>query len=180
MQKTLFLLLVAVVLDACAQKSAYEVAVQHYEPVYCYQSIGGVACYQAPYHRDEKRLVNYFGPAPKSYDQPEPPESQKLFAPEPINYWVKDPEPISRPAPHGDLRDRPWLTAEGRAEEKAALRRFRADTETARLAESHTGTNAFLRRIHEALGRVGTEAVSPGSDVVGAAQVKPIAEQETR
>ena len=180
MQKTLFLLLVAAVLDACAQKSAYEVAVQNYEPVYCYQSIGGVACYQAPYHRDEKRLVNYFGPAPNKYAKPEPPEPQKLIAPEPINYWVKDPEPISRPAPQGDLIDRPWLTAEGRADEAAALRRFLADAETARLAESNSGTNAFLRRIHAALGRARTEAASIDSGVSGAAQVELGKEQELR
>ena len=57
-------------LSACAQKSAYEAAVEEFEPVYCYQSLGGVSCYKKPNFRDERRMVNYYGPAPKRYDRP--------------------------------------------------------------------------------------------------------------
>ncbi len=98
MNKSVFLLTAAaVVLSACANKSAYELAVEDLEPTYCYRSIGGVACYEEPFHRDERRLVNYFGPAPKRYDKPDPPDPQVLVAPEPIDYWVKDPEPMPQP-----------------------------------------------------------------------------------
>ncbi|NQV98699.1 MAG: hypothetical protein HQ483_03285 [Rhodospirillales bacterium] len=97
-------------LAACAQKSAYEAAVEDLEPRYCYQSLAGVTCYETPYHRDEKRLVNYFGPAPKRYDKPAVPPKPVYDAPEAVNYWVKDPEPIPTPAATGDLADRPWLT----------------------------------------------------------------------
>jgi len=109
MNKLIFLAIAALLVGACAQKSAYEAAVEDYEPVYCYKSIGGVACYEEPYHRDEWRMVNYFGPAPIRYDAPEAPEPPKLFAPEPVDFWVKDPEPVPEPAPKGDLADRPWL-----------------------------------------------------------------------
>ena len=59
------------VLSACAQKSAYEAAVEDMEPIYCYQSLGGVQCYELPNFRDERRMVNYFGPSPIRYDRPE-------------------------------------------------------------------------------------------------------------
>ena len=101
------------VLGACAQKSAYEAAVEEMDPVYCYRSLGGVQCYDRPNFRDERRLVNYFGPAPKRHARPEPAPAQRLFAPAPITYWVKDPEPLAKPAPRGDLTDRPWIAADG-------------------------------------------------------------------
>lgn len=97
-------------LSACAQKSAYEAAVEDLEPRYCYKSLAGVTCYEKPYHRDEKRLVNFFGPAPKRYEKPATLPEPRRDAPEAITYWVKDPEPIPTPAPRGDLADRPWLT----------------------------------------------------------------------
>jgi len=109
MNKLIIPAIAALLVGACAQKSAYEMAVEDCEPVYCYKSIGGVACYEEPYHRDERRMVNYFGPAPIRYDRPDEPNPQKLFAPEPVDFWVKDPEPVPEPAPKGDLADRPWL-----------------------------------------------------------------------
>ena len=51
-------------LSACVHKSAYEAAVEDEEPRYCYKSLAGLTCYEKPNHRDEKRLVNYFGSAP--------------------------------------------------------------------------------------------------------------------
>jgi len=109
MRKLMIIVACAGFLDACAQKSAYEAAVEDYEPTYCYKSLAGVSCYKKPYFRDERRLVNYFGPAPERYGRPAPPPEQKLFAPKASNYWVKDPEPIPRAAPQGDLADRPWI-----------------------------------------------------------------------
>jgi hypothetical protein len=46
-------------LGACtAYESEYEKGVYNYEPLYCYQTIGGVDCRREPYHRDLARLVN--------------------------------------------------------------------------------------------------------------------------
>ena len=87
------------VLGACGYVSEYEKAVYDWEPTYCFKSIGKVVCYKEPYHRDEKRLVNYFGPDPSRYDKPEPPERAPHAPPQMVNYWVKDAEPIPRPAP---------------------------------------------------------------------------------
>jgi hypothetical protein len=110
MKKLIVIAGAALILSACAQKSAYEAAVEDLEPSYCYQSIGGVTCYKTPYHRDERRLVNYFGPAPVRYDKPEPVAEIEGSAPEAITYWVKDPEPVPTISAKGDLIDRPWLS----------------------------------------------------------------------
>ena len=56
-------------------ESEYERGVYDYEPLYCYQTLGGVDCHRQPHHRDAARLVNYYGPAPSKYDAPEPPEA---------------------------------------------------------------------------------------------------------
>lgn len=90
--------------------SRYEEGVSDYEPVYCYRNIGGIACFDTPSHRDERQLVNYYGPSPGRYDRPEPPPEPRLDPPPAHNYYVRDPEPIPRPAPHGALDDRPWLS----------------------------------------------------------------------
>jgi len=109
--KNLFIIACATfALAACAEKSAYELGVEEFEPRYCYKSLGGVSCYQTPYHRDERRMVNYYGPAPVRYDRPEAAPDPVRSAPEQIDYWVKDPEPIPTIAPKGDLADRPWLS----------------------------------------------------------------------
>ena len=49
-------------LSACTHKSAYEAAVEDEEPRYFYKSLAGLTCYEKFNHRDEKRLVNYYGP----------------------------------------------------------------------------------------------------------------------
>ncbi|NQV85140.1 MAG: hypothetical protein HQ494_15120 [Rhodospirillales bacterium] len=115
----------AALLGACSYVSEYEKAVYDLEPTYCYKSIGTVACYKEPFHRDEKRLVNYFGPHPSRYDKPETLEATPIAAPEMINYWVKDAEPIPRPAPTGKVSDMPWLdpaVAKTQAEHREFLR----------------------------------------------------------
>ncbi|MDD9877434.1 MAG: hypothetical protein OXR84_08350 [Magnetovibrio sp.] len=162
MRNILTILAAAAVLGACAQKSAYEAAVEDYEPVYCYQSLGGVTCYEKPNFRDERRKVNYFGPAPKRYDRPEPAPAPELFAPKPVNYWVKDPEPIPRAAPLGDLTDRPWIGAppapeaappvirEGDAVSQAPAVQpapAAAPATPVTAAEESSGLQAFLKRL---------------------------------
>ena len=103
MRNTLVLSAVAALVGACGYVSAYEEAVYDLEPVYCYQSIGrsvsGVECYRTPKHRDERRLVNYYGPDPSRYDRPEPPPPPTLSAPPAVNFFVRDPKPIPEPAP---------------------------------------------------------------------------------
>ncbi len=103
MRNTLVLTAVAALVGACGYVSAYQEAVYEFEPVYCYQSIGqsvsGVECYKTPKHRDERRLVNYYGPHPNRYDRPEPPPPPTLAAPPAVDFFVRDPEPIPEPAP---------------------------------------------------------------------------------
>lgn len=103
MRNTLVLTAVGALVGACGFVSAYEEAVYDLEPVYCYQSIGrsvsGVECYKTPKHRDERRLVNYYGPHPSRYDRPEPPPPPTLAAPPAVDFFVRDPEPIPEPAP---------------------------------------------------------------------------------
>jgi len=123
-------------LSACGYVSEYEKAVYNWEPTYCYKSIGGVACYKEPFHRDEKRLVNYFGPAPSRYDKPDAPEPAPHAPPEMVNYWVKDAELIPRPAPNGNLASLPWLDP---VMAKADVER----RELARLSASAKGTQVI-------------------------------------
>lgn len=139
-------------LGACADKSAYERAVENYEPVYCYQNLGGIVCHEKPNFADERRIVNYFGPAPKRYERPAPPPEQKLFAPEPVNYWVKDPEPLPKPMAKGDLADRPWIAGaanyDARANRVATERELVVGTALAEDNDS-PGNQAFLKKVSE-------------------------------
>lgn len=141
-RKIIFGATLTVGLAACGHVDEYERRVYDHEPVYCYKSLAGTSCYREPKHSDERRLVNYFGPHPSRYEKPEPAPAPVLQAPEMVNYWVKDPEPIPRPAATGDLTDRPWLTEEGRADAEA----------TRALIErqgSVQGTRAFLRHLSD-------------------------------
>lgn len=129
-------------LAACGHVDEYERQVYDQEPVYCYKSLAGTQCYREPKHSDERRLVNYFGPHPSRYEKPEAAPEPTYKAPEMVNYWVKDPEPVPRPMARGDLSDRPWLTEEGKAEAIAiqTLRKREASAQ---------GIRAFLRRIDD-------------------------------
>ena len=143
----------AAVLGACSDMTAYERAVEKHEPVYCYQNLGGVVCHQKPNFDDERRLVNFYGPAPRRYERPAPPAQQKLFAPEPANYWAKDPEPLPKPAPHGDLSDRPWIAGAPGYDAKRA-RRVASEREviagTALVdADDSPGNQAFVKAFTE-------------------------------
>ncbi len=94
----IFALALPAVLTACGYVSKYEEQVYDWEPVYCYQSIGGVECYKEPKYSDSRRLVNYFGPDPSRYDAPDAPDVPDLQAPKEIDTWVKDAEPVPESA----------------------------------------------------------------------------------
>ena len=151
-------------LGACAQKSAYEAAVEGYEPVYCYKNLGGVICHKKPNFTDERRMVNYYGPAPERYERPASPPEQKLFAPEMVNYWAKDPEPLPRAKPHGDLTDRPWIAGapnyDARANRVATERELQAGTALVE-AEDSRGNRALLKSIAKADGETRPAAFDP-------------------
>jgi hypothetical protein len=44
------------------------------------------------------------------YEKPEALPLPKRIAPDMVNYWVKNPEPVPTAMPKGDASDRPWLT----------------------------------------------------------------------
>jgi hypothetical protein len=46
-----------------------EEAIEDWEPIYCYRTIGDVTCYALPVPGEERRLVNFYGPPPGSYDE---------------------------------------------------------------------------------------------------------------
>ncbi|MDP6788280.1 MAG: hypothetical protein QF830_04655 [Rhodospirillales bacterium] len=99
----------AALLAACGYVSEYEKGVHDYEPVYCYQSLAGIQCFDKPNHRDEKRLVNYYGPAPSRFDRPEPPAPATLHAPPAVDFYVRDREPVPAPAAPRQTTRLPWL-----------------------------------------------------------------------
>ena len=98
MLKPLTMIAAAALLGACGYVSEYERAVYDYEPTYCYKSLAGVQCFESPNHRDERRLVNYFGPHPSRYERPTPPPAPRLLPPPPVDFYVRDAEPIPSPA----------------------------------------------------------------------------------
>lgn len=99
MWRNLAPLAAVVVLAACTDYvDRYEEHVYDREPLYCYDTIGEVQCYREPFHRDDRRLVNYFGPHPSRYDPPAPPRRAPLQPPPATADWVMDPEPVVKPA----------------------------------------------------------------------------------
>ena len=127
-------------LGACGYVDKYEEAVSGMEPTYCYKSIGGVECYREPFHRDGRRLVNYFGPHPSRFDAPEKPEPVTPTPPPMVNYWVKDAVPIPRPSPTGRASNLPWL---GQAPAKAQVAR----AEFTPMSAKQDGTDKLLERM---------------------------------
>ncbi len=104
MVRHLVLPAVAVLLGGCSLSALFEeeAAVQP-DPVYCYQSLGrstgSVTCYQTPVHRDQRRLVNFYGPHPETYPRPAPPAPARLSPPPSVDFYVRDPEPVPPEAP---------------------------------------------------------------------------------
>jgi hypothetical protein len=92
-------------LAACTSfESEYEKGVYDYEPLYCYQTLGGVDCHRQPHHQDAARLVNYYGPAPSKYKQPKPPEEHRLRPPPKVSAAASE-TPQSRPSAESDAED---------------------------------------------------------------------------
>lgn len=156
LRKVCFVLVLAGSLGACSYVDEYERQVSDWEPVYCYKSLAATQCYREPKHADSLRLVNYYGPHPSRYDAPAPLAEPNFKAPEMVNYWVKDAEPVPRAMPHGDPADRPWLTADGRDQQRD-LEHISA------LKASDTGTIALLRRI--SLAGAPEKATLPGPEL---------------
>jgi hypothetical protein len=87
-------------LAACTSfESEYEKGVYDYEPLYCYQTLGGVDCHRKPHHRDATRLVNYYGPAPGKYKAPKPAEEKPLRAPPKVSAAAYE---SAQPAPSAE------------------------------------------------------------------------------
>ena len=84
---------------SCSSVGEYERHVKSWEPVYCYKSIGRVQCHNKPKHSDERRLVNYYGPAPHTYEASDALVKSKTKAPKMIQTWVKDKEPVAQASP---------------------------------------------------------------------------------
>lgn len=170
LSRGLALVAAAVTLTACGYVDGYEAQVHDMEPVYCYRTIGAPECHSAPSYADRRQLVNYFGPHPSRYDAPPVVVLPEPKAPEMVNYWVKDPEPLPRAAPAGDVADRPWLTADGRARQEALSQRIE-------LENSAIGTQALLRRIAGAAAKPNAPApdeTSEAAPVPAAAPVTPV------
>lgn len=151
-------------LGACSYVDEYERQVSDWEPTYCYKSLSDVQCYREPKQSDALRLVNYYGPHPSRYEAPEKAPAPAPKAPEMVNYWVKDPEPVPRAAPSGDLGDRPWLTAEGQAEQAALEAAHKAKKEDAALMADSAGTRALLRRIADGAAGLSAPVDLPAPD----------------
>lgn len=60
----------AALLSSCGSASSpCKKAVEDWKPIYCYRTIGDVNCYALPAPGEERRLVNFYGPPPGSYDE---------------------------------------------------------------------------------------------------------------
>lgn len=95
MRKLLILLVFAVA--ACSHDDPYAEGVAEYQPIYCYRVLTDIQCLRTPDREADSRLVNYYGPPPSRFEPPEKPPKPELSAPAPVDYWVKDPEPIPEP-----------------------------------------------------------------------------------
>lgn len=108
MKRIATLIAATAVLGACNYVSKYEEAVYDYEPVYCYKTLAGIQCFDTPNQRDERRLVNYFGPHPSRYERKWQKPERHLAPPPPIDYFVRDADPIPQPAPAKGVEPLPW------------------------------------------------------------------------
>lgn len=87
-----------------SDRTAYERSVAKEEPVYCYQTLAGIDCYKRPDFRDERMMVNFYGPPPADFERPEPPEAAELTAPPPVDHYcrVGEPDACALPPPVAD------------------------------------------------------------------------------
>ena len=77
----------------------YEAQVYNKDPLYCYKSLGEIQCYKKPQSHDARRFVNYYGPHPRRYETPAAIPAPVLIAPPPVDFYIRDPEPIPTPNP---------------------------------------------------------------------------------
>ena len=104
MQKILFLGALLILLGACSYIDDYEAQVYDKDPLYCYKSLGEIQCYKKPQSHDVRRFVNYYGPHPSRYEIPAALPAPLLNAPPPVDFYVRDPEPIPVPKPSQERR----------------------------------------------------------------------------
>ena len=120
-------------LSSCTDKGSYESAVEGFEPRYCYKSLGGITCFGTPYHRDERRLVNYFGPAPNRYEKPMlAPETELAPPTQQVKHWVKDPEPIVSLVQQENLKHQNFLKKHALGSKESILAETNAPKENNR------------------------------------------------
>jgi hypothetical protein len=77
--------------------SPYEAAVRDLPPIYCYRSLAGADCYATPFFRDERQFINHYGPPPREYERPAPPEPARLDPPPEVDWYCKVSEPDACP-----------------------------------------------------------------------------------
>ena len=99
MEKGLFLGVLLSLLGACSYVDDYEAQVYDKDPLYCYKSIGEIRCYRKPQAHDERRFVNYYGPHPSRYEKPGVASEVLMSGPPPVDFYVRDHEPIPAPKP---------------------------------------------------------------------------------
>lgn len=139
MLKKILCLTTVVLIAACSNMTEYERQVADWEPVYCYKSLAAVQCYKEPKHSDSRRLVNFYGPAPREYDAPDPPAVSETRPPKMISTWVKDPEPV----PEAYVREKAPATAAPVAVSRATV----AATETAAVDEDVSFMDGLRRAL---------------------------------
>lgn len=98
LRRILALALLACLAGCTGYESAYEEGVEDFEAVYCYASLADPMCYRRPYFRDQRQLINYFGPSPRRYDRPKPPKPVRLQPPPPLADQPSGEPPPERPA----------------------------------------------------------------------------------
>lgn len=90
----------AVAVVGCGEKDTpYVAAIRDELPVYCYQTLAGVDCYAKPNFRDERQLVNFYGPPPRDFERPRPPAPARLDPPPEVDWYCRVAEPDACPLP---------------------------------------------------------------------------------
>lgn len=147
---------VATLAAGCNHVDQYEAAVYDYEPVYCYKTLAGVQCYDTPEHRDERRIVNYYGPHPSRYEKEWKQPERGIAPPPPVDYFVRDPDPIPEAAPRkADSAALPWKQ-QAQAPVEVPVEAMDADTARAYAAEEaqRAREEALLESVRDAIGGI--------------------------
>lgn len=106
--------LIFAVLIGCGERdSPYVAAVREEQPIYCYQTLASVDCYAKPLFRDERQMVNFFGPPPRDYDRPKRPPAPRLAPPPEVDFYCRVSEPDACPLTAADAPAAPPPAAAG-------------------------------------------------------------------